>query len=530
MKRLIIASVLLFAAVAAVTVVYFRHINTASEHTSLTMRAIPDDASLIFQFNNDKDFYDIFSGSKLFSNILGNEKVNELRALKKWLLQNSLLNSYLAGQDIFVSLHPQKNNTIDFLITVSVSKEFQSDVLELLYKQRNNGLLIHAMDFEGKQGYVIYLNDLKKRFYVISKDEQTISGSFSKEVIDDCAKYDYRKQKQAFVLLPDQESSSSLANLYINYRQLTPFAEQLFASKSPEMFKTLRQYDAFGALSLNFRNDALIFNGSSQASAGDGGYLGLFTHQEPVTNHLKEIFPSTTAYGSSFAVSDAKTFESDLADWEEKTDFSKERSAALAKVKKETGISLQKEFTELLGNEFAVITTHYREKIGLVQVKDGTKMLALLTNISKMTAENSGQFNYEKLPQILLGDAFSSFKRPFFRVIDNYLVMTGTESELHSYSDTYTNRKFLSKTEGYNDFNNLLAEQCSATFFIQFKNAIELFRETMKKSFYEDIRDNKPGWKNFYGASWQFTASEKSFYTNFSIGLKKDTVMQKDSL
>jgi len=530
MKRMLIATIILVAATIAVTVVYFKHINTASQHTSLAMRAIPDDASMVLQFVNEKEFYDIFTGSALFGDILGREKLNELQALKKDLLQNPLLSPHLAGQNIFVSLHPQKNNTIDFLLTATVSKEFQEDILEQLYKQRNNGLLIHTMDIDGKAGYVVYMSDIKRRFYLISKDGQTLSGSFSKDVIEDCAKYDYRRQKQTFVLLSDQQSSNSLANLYVNYQGLTPLAEQLFSVKNPDIFKSLRQYPAFGALSLNFKNNALIFNGSSQPKSGDSGYLGLFAHQQPVTNHLKEIFPSTTAYGSSFGISDPNTFESDLADWQEKSDFNKDRSTTLGKVKKETGISVQKEFAKLIGNEFAVVTTHYHEKIGLVQVKDGTKMLALLTNISKMISASTGQFNYEKLPQVLFGDAFSLFKRPFFRVIDNYLVMTTTESELNSFNDSYTNRKFLVKTDGFNNFNNLLAEQSNATFFIQFKNAIELFRQVMKKSFNEDLRDNNPGWKNFYGASWQFTASDKSLYTNFCIGLKQDTVLQKDSL
>jgi hypothetical protein len=530
MKRLFIATIILFAATVAVTVIYFRHINTASQHTSLAMQAIPDDASLIIQFNNEKEFYDIFAGNTLFGNVLGAGKMNELQALRKDLLQNPLLSPFLAGQNIFVSLHPQKNNTIDLLLTASVSKKFRADILEQLYKQRNNGLLIHTMDIDGKAGYVVYLNDIKRRFYLISKDEQTLSGSFSKDVIEDCAKYDYRKRKQAFVLLSDQQSANSLANLYVNYRNFTPLAEQLFNSKNPDIFRSLRQYAAVGALSMNFKNNALIFNGSSQAENDEGGYLSLFIRQQPVTNHLKEIFPSTMAYSSAFAVSDPKTFETELAGWEGNTDFSDERSAVLSKVKKETGISLQKEFAQLLGNEFAVVTTRYHEKIGLVQVKDGTKTLALLTNISKMISENTGQFNYEKLPQALLGDAFSLFKRPYFKVIDNYLVLTVTESELNSYNDSYTNRKFLVKTDGYNEFNNLLAEQSNASFFIQFKNAAELFRQDLKKSFYEDLRDNNPGWKNFYGASWQFTASDKSFYTNFCIGLRRDSSLHKDSL
>lgn len=531
MKRLLIATILLLVATVLVTVVYFRHLNATAQHTSLVMRSIPDDASLIFEFNNDKEFYDIFSGSKLFVNILGADKQGELEVLRKRIIQNPLLSKYLSGQNIFLSLHPQTGNTIDFLLTMSVSKEFQPDVLDMLYKQRNNGLLIHTIDIEGKPGYVVYLSDLKKRFYLINKDEHTLSGSFSKEVITDCAKYDYRKAKQSFVLLSDQQSSNSLANLYVNYRGLNSLTEQLFAVNTPDIFKTLRQYRAFGALSLNFNNNALIFNGSSQPQNNeDDSYLGLFTHQQPVVNRLKEIFPSTMAYSSAFAVSDPIKFESDLADLETKTDIRDERKIVLNKVKKETGISLQKEFTGLLGNEFAVITTHYHEKIGLVQIKDGTKLLSLLTNVSRMNSDNTGQFNYEKLPQILLGDAFYIFKRPYFKVIDNYLVLTNSESELRSYNDTYTNRKFLVKTEGYDNFNNLLAERCNVAFFIQFRNAIQLFKQDMKTSFYDDLNTYGPGWKNLYGAAWQFTSSDKSFYTNFCMGLHRDTIAQKDTL
>jgi len=531
MKRLLIATIVLLAATVVVTVVYFRHLNTTAQHTSLVMRAIPDDASLIFEFNNDKEFYDIFSGSKLFVNILGGEKKDELEALRKRIVQNPLLSKYLSGQNIFLSLHPQKGNTIDFLLTMSVSKEFQPDILDVLYKQRNNGLLIHTIDIEGKPGYVIYLSDLKKRFYLINKDEHTLSGSFSKEVISNCAKYDYRKAKQSFVLLSDQQSSSSLANLYVNYRGLASLTEQLFDVKNPDIFKTLRQYPAFGALSLNFNDNALIFSGSSQPQNNEvEGYLTLFAHQQPVANRLKEIFPSTTAYSSTFGVSDPAKFESDLADWENKTDTNKERKAILNKVKKETGIALQNEFSGLLANEFAVVTTRYHEKIGLVQIKDGTKLLALLTNVSKMISDNMGQFNYEKLPQILLGDGFFIFKRPYFKVIDNYLVLTNTESELRSYNDTYANRKFLIKTEGYNDFNNLEAERCNVAFFIHFRNAAQLFKEDMKAAFYDDFNISDPGLKNFYGASWQFTSSDKSFYTNFCMGLHRDTTAQKDTL
>jgi len=528
MKRQIIITILLLLAAVLVTFVYFRHLSNTSQHTSLVMRTIPNDASLIFEFNNDKEFYDIFSGDKLFSNFLGDDKLDKLAAIRKNLLQNPLMAKYFSGQNLFISLHPQKGNSIDFLLTASVSKEFQSDMLEQLSKQAKNGMLITSIDIEGKPGYVVYLNDLKKRFYLINRDDHSLSASFSKDIIANCARYNYKKEKESFVLLSDKLQSNSLANLYVNYQALSPLFEQVFGNKNTDIFKNFRQFPAFAALSLNYKSDAIMFNGTSQVqSYHDGGYLGLFTHQQPVTNHLKEIFPSTTAYSTCFGVSDPTKFESDLSDLQSKSDFNKEERTILKKIRSETGIGIQKEFSRSLGNEFAIVTTHYHEKIGIIQVKDGSRLLALLVNISKMNSDNTGQFNYDKLPQVLLGDAFYLFKRPYFKVIDNYLVLTNTTSELTSYNDSYTNRKFLVKTEGYSEFNNLLAEMCNVSFSIQFKNALQLFKQDMKPSFYNYFDTSEPGWKNFYGASWQFSASDKSFYTNFCMRLNNDTTAIK---
>jgi len=527
MKRLVIATVLLFAATVLVTFVYFRHLNRSVNNANLVLRSIPNDASVIFEFSNDRDFYEIFAGNKLFGSLIGQQKQDELLELKKLLLQNQLLQKLFTNRDIFISLLPQKGNTLDFLLTASVNKDFQEDVLEQLTKQSQNGILVTAISIAGKPGYQVYLNDLKKRFYLISKDDFSISGSFSKEVIEACARFDYRKEKLALVLLPDQQRSNSLANLYINYRALNTISGQLFQAKNPDIFRTFREMPASAALSLDYKSDALIFNGITQTQANlPPGYLDVFEDQQPVINRLKEIFPSTTAYFTNFSLSDPVKFENRLASNQLKSSFAAEQENILKKVKNETGIRLQKEFSHLLGNEFAIISTQYREKIGIVQIKDGLKALALITNLSKMTSESTGQLNYEKLPQILLGDAFSNFKRPFFRVIDNYLILTNSESELASYNDSYINRKFLPKTDGFNDFNNLMAEKSNIAFVVRFKNAASLFKQDMRPSFYDDFSKTEPGWKNFYGASWQLSVSEKNYYTNFCVRLNTDTTIK----
>ncbi|HTD97692.1 MAG TPA: hypothetical protein VK668_00320 [Mucilaginibacter sp.] len=530
MRRLIFATIILLIATVLVTVVYFKNLNTTTQHISNVLRNIPNDASLIFEFNNEQSFYDIFTDNKLFTTIAGEEKMAELAELRKLLLLNPLIASHLGGQNLFISLHPQKGSEIDFLLTTSVLKAFQPELLDQLSKQPKSGLVINTINLGGRQGYTIYLNQLKKRFYLIDKDDHTLSASFSKELIEACAKYDYKKSKQAFVLMPDRQSSNSLANLYVNYAALSPFFEQLFINKNTDIFKNFRQLPALAALSLNYKTDALMFNGTTQIENGQAdSYLGLFSNQQPVINHLKAIFPATTAYSTNFAISNAQGFESDLASWQTKSNFKVEKSSILSKIKAETGIDLKTEFTRLLGNEFAVITTRYREKIAIIQVKDGSKLKTLMINISKMNTDNTGQFNYDKVPQLLLGDAFTVFKRPYFKVMDNYLVLTNSTSELASYDDSYANRKFLSKMDGYSHFDELLAERSNVSFIIQFKNAQQLFKQDMKPAFYSAFENMTPGWKNFYAASWQFTSSEKNYYTNFCIQLSNDTTTVKNT-
>ncbi len=528
MKRLIIATILLMTATVLITVVYFKNLDNPTQHTSQALRTIPNNASLIFEFNNEKGFYDIFTDNKLFTNLVGEDKMAELAALKKLLLQNHFLAPYVNGQNLYISLHPQQGSSIDFLLTIPLQKAFEPQLFDVISKQKKNGLVVNTFNIAGEQGYIIYLNDLKKRFYLIAKDENALMGSFSRELVEACAQYDYKKEKQAFVLLSDRQSSNSLANLYVNYQALSPLFEQLFINKNTDIFRSFRQLPAYGALSLNYKKDALMFNGATQMQLNaENGYLGLFRYQLPVANRLKNIFPSTTAYSTSFAVSDPVKFEADLSDWLLKSDLKNEASALTQKVKSETGVNLQKEFAQLLNNEFAIVTTRYQEKIAIIQVKDGSKMRTMMVNLSKMNGDDTGQLNYEKLPQLLLGNAFGGFKKPYFKVLDNYLILTNSMSELASYDDSYNNRKFLNKTEGYDQFDALLAERSNVSFLVQFKNAQPILRQDLKPAFYDAFEKLTPGWKNFYGVAWQFTSSDNNYYTNFCMGLNRDTTIIK---
>ncbi|WP_295672597.1 hypothetical protein, partial [uncultured Mucilaginibacter sp.] len=109
-----------------------------------------------------------------------------------------------------------------------------------------------------------------------------------------------------------------------------------------------------------------------------------------------------------------------------------------------------------------------------------------------------------------------------------YLILANSTNELKSYNDTYLNRKFLSKNPQYSQFDNLLAEQSNVTFMLIFKNAEQIFKRDMEPDFFDSFQNQEPGWKNFYGISWQLSAAKRNYYTNFCLKLNTDTVLVKN--
>jgi len=529
MRKHVLITLILLALTAYVTVLYFKSINSPENHAASVISVIPDSAPLIFEFNNDTSVYNIFKGDTLFSAINGKAATDELDTLRRVLLQNTILSKYFTGQNLFISAHPFPGRKIELLLTLSATKGFNPNVFNQLAKQPNNGLLVTMLQTAAKHSYGIYIKALQKQFYLVEKDENVLSGSFSLELAQQAANYKPKKGKAAFILLPDQQNANSLANLYVNYSQLDPLFSLIFKNRNTDIFKSFRMLPAFAALTLNYKTGALMFDGSTSISAGQPvAYLSLFASQQPVTNRLKDIFPSTTAYGTNFSVSDQGKFAKDLAQLYTKTGLKSESDQLFNKIQAETGINLPNRFNNLLGNEFAIVTTRYFEKLAIVNVKDGAKMSALLMNISKITDVNSGQFSYDKLPFFLLGDAFSIFKHPYFLIIDNYLVLANSAAELKSYNDSYLNRKFLSKNDQYQQFDNLVAAQSNVAFLMILKNAEPIFNRDMSDNFLQALQTNSPGWNNFYAVSWQLAAVDRNFYTNFCLKLKTDTAMVKN--
>jgi hypothetical protein len=196
MRRHIIITIILLVAAVSITVVYFKNLNTPGIQAARIMEAIPGDAALIFEFNNDQTFYDIFNDNLLFKALAGKQKIEELDILRTQLLQNPILRNYFTAQNIFISLHPSKSRALDLLVTLSPANGFEPAVFEQVAKQVGTGMVVTPIKANGKQGYSIYLNALKKRFFIINSGNNILSGSFARELAEQYSTSKSKKKSQ----------------------------------------------------------------------------------------------------------------------------------------------------------------------------------------------------------------------------------------------------------------------------------------------------------------------------------------------
>ncbi|MDT3405582.1 hypothetical protein [Mucilaginibacter terrae] len=512
MKRLIIITILLVAATVVVTVKYFDNLNLAGPRTAQVINTIPSSAALVFEFNNDASFYDIYNNSQLFTSIIGQQKMNELHSIRSLILENVSTQAVFNAQDIFFSIHPQANDTLEYLVTIPATGALQPEALARLKLQ--------SIKIAGKTGYIIRTDSLQKNFYIAPKDGNIWAGSFSKPLLEESLNYK-TSDKDNFALLSDQQHSNTLGNLYINYQQSGKLLNQFYKKGQADIFKGLQMLPATTALSLNYKSDALIFNGfTTFKQTAAMSYLDLFRQMAPVELSLQEIFPITTAYSSSYGFNDVARFKTLLAKWEQKTGLEKDRSALFKKIKSETGVQFDTEFNKLLDNEFAIITTRFEEKLAIIKLKNGAGLKPFCYNISNMITDDCGQFNYNQIPLFLLGDVMSLFRKPYFIILDNYLVLANSQREINNYKQNYFNNQYLSKGTEFIEFNNLVAERCNINYFIHFKNAGNAFKRLLKP-YYNEVYQQEPGFKNYYAAAYQLSGSENQFYTNLCIKLLK---------
>ena len=534
MKTIIGITSALFIAVLSVAYLYFSNLNVKNRSNNQILSEIPSDASVIFQHQNDQSLYDIFKDYTIFDTIVGPQKKEDIHWLTNYLMSNVTLKTVMSGQKVFLSFHPSKTDSVDFLWSMQLKEKLnEEDIRKISVSDPSNQILTFQ---ETEQDIFLIKNKTRNRPFYFAILKGIVRGSFNKDLLFRSLDKNSEKIDPEFIKTINEgvrKDENALVNLFINYNR-QGFLQPFFRNNLSGNFEILQSFSGFSSLSLNYKNDDLIYNGLTNILNKKNNYTRLFLNQTPVKNTIKTILPYNTSNALVYGLSSYTLFHDELSglfkDRKELDTLNKQ----MGKITSETGVNPDRDLQKLWGNELSTIQLSTYENLAIIKVTNGTQMQFFLEPLSSTYSETIRKINFESLFYNYWGDPLKKYAKPFYMISDNLLILSNSPGTLQRYLKDYNSEKFLLKTESFRQFDQLVGDQSNISFILHFSNSASILKNLLKRNYAENFGNDKHGIKDLYALSYQLASNKDHFFTNFYTGYKKsattpDAVLSVDS-
>ena len=531
MKKISIIIGLLFLSVGAVTYLYFKNISEGNYTNESVFKVIPKDAALVFEYKNEDSFYDIFKDFSLFGDILGKENLGKIKSLKQLFIDKKEFYASFEKSNLFFSLHKTKKNSAEILIIGPLSQKGRNHSEEIIAELKSH----NHLSFNQNESQPIYEISIDQNLFYFIINQNLFIGSFDKELVSR-TKQSIAKDEENNNFSIDfnsQRNKNSIANIYINFSKLPDFLNNFSDKGNPIETISLKDFKAISALNINYQSNALMFSGITFMNQTTENYANLFLDQDPGNNSIKNIMPYDVANYLCYYISNYKKFKQNLNGLFEFRKEAERLNKQLKNISQKHAINIEEEIIPILGNEFGIARLASGDKIGIVKTKNTKRMSFLLSTISSETNENIRHLDDADLFYYLFGDPFKSFKRPYYLIIENQLILASNTKALQNFENNYARQNLLNISEKNIAFQQYLSNQGNIFYFLHNSNSKSIFKSFLSRAAYQATKGQDFNWKSIYGLSIQFSADKNKFYTNLYMSKlpeNKDSLLKIDSL
>ncbi|WP_421943382.1 hypothetical protein [Pedobacter sp.] len=507
MKKILVILIVLITGVGFMTYLYFSKLSNENNAKDLALQSATNNAALIFAFQNDKSFYQIIEGQNLIQQVLGDEKTKLLNNLKSYFIQDISLNSSISNQEIYLSVLPDEEKELNFLITVQIqpNKTFQN-----FYNLLKNK---YPINNEGNNIYKVKLNDSLAVFVGIQN--QVITASTSKKLIIDAAVRLTENPFTEYIKLNNTHNKNVLGQIYINYNKAPLLLKNIIAGNINGEISVLDKQNSFASLSYNFSKEKVLFNGTTELKDANN-YLKLFEQTPNQTIYITNILPYNTANYNIYAFDSYENWSKKLKTWQTSVEDIKKSENVINVVKNDFRVDLNSIFNTYTKNQFICFQLSTTEKLGAISLSNGEKVKQLLLDVSTDYNDEIKAFKQSDILYAFFGAPLKKFSRPFYTIIDNNLVFANNASTIESFLKSYKNNKLLINQQSYLEALNLVSTKSNVSFYINTENSRDIFRSNIRLPYYKHLRADS-GLKNFDTFYYQMSADGNKFITNLLL-------------
>lgn len=521
MKKIYITLFALLIAMVAMVYLYFSNLSSQYTTNDASLRAATNSSGLIFCMRNDQDIINILSGQDHFQRLIGEKKSRELNILRTQFLSKNAITTSLNGNAIFIGFLPGEKREYNYLITTQLGNKADKEILlgvlkENKIKTDTIGPLL-KLTLNDSTAFFI---GIKGKLLALSSTEKPVSAAIA------TPEQDQDDDFAAYIKSGDKFNKNSLANLYVDYNRFPELLKVISPNGPTGELSILDHQHSFAALSYNFSKERIFFNGSCKVNDSKN-YFQLFTTLKPQKKIIDNILPENTANFSLFSIPEYASWKTSLDNWFVSNNKSETVKKTISSNNQKYHLNLDQVFPRYFKNQLITFQLSTAEKLGAIQLTNGDKLGQLLLDISTPYNE---EINLLKEPDLLycyFGEPFRKFRKPYYTIIDNYMVFANYPATLQVFLNHYRSNKLLINTPDYSNLYNQISDNSNITFYVHNRNSSNLILNTFYTNYFRYFTTKK-GFGHFNAVVYQLSGDKGIFQSNLLINTIPDSTEDKN--
>ncbi|MDT0605887.1 DUF3352 domain-containing protein [Croceitalea rosinachiae] len=527
--------------------VYLLYIFVLSPKTNLqSIYLIPDDAVFVIESEKPVESWKKVSESEAWQHLQKNgyfaELTEKIQKVDTIFNDRRKLFEFFDGRSLFISIHMVSEKDYGIFYVLDLKRIAKLRLLKTyLNTLLNEGYVLSKRNYHNQEILEIYDRKSKETMYLAFIKNQLIA-SYTHTLVEksiDQYQEPHLGRNLNFLEINQKVGYEDLFRLYLQYDFLDDYYKR-FSNKPTAWIKNVSENFLYSGFSFDLdKNSSISATGYTNISFENENYLEALQKSGTAKRTIPEIAPKRTALYLSYGFDSFGEFYENFEAVQKANNSEQFLSyeEGIEKVEKFLRIDIKENFVSWIGDEIALLQikseiSKGKNDLALVlktnEIEDAkTHLDFVLKQIKKKTPVKFKAVTYKEHEinflsikgffKILLGQRFEEFDKPYFAIIDDYVVFSDNPNTLKSIIDGFIAKETLANSDDFTAFNKKFKQESSLFVYSNIPVLYDNMYALADVSTKTQLRKNKDFIICFPQVGFQLTPEDDLFESTFIV-------------
>ncbi|MDP4280570.1 MAG: DUF3352 domain-containing protein [Bacteroidota bacterium] len=541
--RWFLLSLSILVAVAGIIYVGWLLYPKFRSETESPVKAIPENAALIIKINDPESLWKTIRKENIIWKQLQmipaiGEFRDQIQTLDSLIGKDQKIRRLMDEKPFYFAVLTNGRTTLGSMFLTNVKGyDAESEIISFIQKTYGNKVTLLKTQYGSSNLIRVILKTRKEPFFFAVRKNVFICSSHPELVNKALDRLSLNISSLATTGFQRVEAVTGKkvdANLYVNYRLISPFLMKVFQEDERSEIESLSHFADWSGWDIMLKSDEILVTGFTTFSDTANQYLPLFRKQVPQRTPALLLLPDNTASISFLGVSNPGAYQSNLmAFFAGNHPFPDVYSYPLASLEEQYEIRVKDYFIPWMKGEIYSFSTTKDEVsstldyYALFGITDSISADTSLIHLGELTSSrhDSVYFNGHTIHSIhltgilpgLFGKTFSHMENVCYFFWKNYIVFGNDINSLKKYIQQVGSGNILGNNKEFSDFNENLPESANLIYYFDLRLSLQRLTGLFRDDINLQLSPVIDSLKKFERVAIQFTNRGDLIYTSMIL-------------